>query len=117
MEPQDAEYPIRPCHINTQTHFWGAFGNCETEISANWIVRLCQKRGDWGPFPFSELEALYNERGHTGITLNNLSDAELAMSGKDSETGRVLPETILAPTHRFVSGCFKAAPATEQGGQ
>ncbi|TSC94955.1 MAG: hypothetical protein Athens101428_80 [Candidatus Berkelbacteria bacterium Athens1014_28] len=35
-------YPILPIYINATKHFYDAFGNTEREISARWIVQLCQ---------------------------------------------------------------------------
>lgn len=52
---------ITPFDINTNDHFWNAFDHSETEVSARWIVLLCQKRGTWGPFSGEAIEELYRE--------------------------------------------------------
>ena len=57
QELQEAiETVLPPDKINTEAHFWNAFGHHEREISANWVVRFCQSRGNWDCFTFRELE-------------------------------------------------------------
>jgi hypothetical protein len=64
---------INPSDINTNSHFWDAFGNNETEVSANYIVRFCQERGHWEPFTLAEIEAFYQRTsGHQGFSFNRL---------------------------------------------
>lgn len=97
-------YPINPMDIDTRSHFWDAFGNNETEVSANIIVRLCQKTGGWYPFTCEEVEAhlggsfffhkLCNSNDHTDK--NNF-----VILGED-ERYRV--------THEFIASCFKSSP-------
>jgi len=41
-----AELTTKPQDINTDKHFYGAFGSSETEVSAKHIVRLAQKKKD-----------------------------------------------------------------------
>ena len=50
---------VQPSYFRTDTHYWNTFGNNETEVSARWLVRFCQDRGDWGPFPLVHLQAFY----------------------------------------------------------
>jgi len=66
------ELNIKPNNINRKQHFFGAFGHNETEVSASWIVKLCQKNGGWKPFTSEEIESLYNEVGYKNFTFNNL---------------------------------------------
>jgi len=47
--------------IDTSKHLFDAFGSMETEISARWVVRLCQKLNSWGPFTMKQLEGFYHE--------------------------------------------------------
>lgn len=55
--------PITPNHINTKNHFWDSFGHNETEISANWIVRFCQERGEgWQPFSREDIDEFYQRK-------------------------------------------------------
>jgi len=52
---------IKPRDINTSNHFWNAFGNMETEVSAWYIVKLCQEKGGWKPFTKAELDKISGE--------------------------------------------------------
>jgi hypothetical protein len=59
--------PILPAHISTDGHFWNAFDNNQTEVSANWLVQFEQARvsaggAPWSPFTYEEIDAFYNER-------------------------------------------------------
>lgn len=62
----------RPSDITTEGHLWDAFGNHETEISARYIVRLCQQRDNWTPFTINDIEEVYNDAGNYGYTFNRL---------------------------------------------
>lgn len=90
---------IKPEDINTTRHFFNGFGHRETEISANWIVRFCQKRGEgWKPFMLSELEKFYTPGD--GFWFNRLT-TEKWVSVKDG---------VVTLTVRFVERCHKASP-------
>lgn len=94
---------IRPSDINTNQHFWDALGNSETEVSANWIVSLCQERGSWQPFSEEEIEAFYSRSGKfRGFTFNNLLVEGWVVKGSDGKY-RVTAE--------FVAACHKSSPA------
>ena len=98
------DYPIQPRHINAKRHFWDAFGNNETEISAGYIVRLCQKLGGWVPFTREQIEAFYNEAGHTDFWFNRLR-------GQRTEDFIVLGEDgKFRVTHEFIARCHKSSP-------
>jgi hypothetical protein len=95
-------YPIRPEHINTGQHFWNAFGNNETEISAGWIVRLIQRLGGgWRPFGKEQIEQYYNEKGHQGFWFNELLSQEMVVVGSDG---------LYRVTHEFICKCFCSSP-------
>lgn len=140
-------YLIQPEHINTDPstggegqHFFGAFDNTETEVSARYLVRMAQKRGQgWAPFSFEDIEAFYNEVGNTGFTFNRLVNPEqvYADAGKAFEQiamagnlGAAIMAQASQPkisvgggwivqgdddkyyfTHEFIACCFKASPA------
>ena len=53
-------FPIKPSDVNTDVHFYETFDHLGTEIAANWIVRLCQERGDWGPFTRADVDSFYH---------------------------------------------------------
>jgi len=75
--------------------------NAETEISARWIVRLCQKRNSWEPFPLSELQSLYVERFSDGFTFNKLIDQSWIK--KDGN--------MISVTAGFIVRCYESSPA------
>jgi hypothetical protein len=95
----------RPGDINAKKHFFDAFGNRESEISAGWIVEFCQGRpgdkGSWTPFKLAELEAFYARRHNDGFTFNRLvSDGYVVRNG-----------TMCVLTREFVEKCHQAQPA------
>lgn len=52
----ETPFPIQPHHIDTSRHFYGAFDHNETEVSARWIVKLCQELGGWVPFTQEQID-------------------------------------------------------------
>jgi len=51
---------LAPEDFRTDTHYWDAFGNNETEISARWVIRFLQDRGKgWASFTFAEINTYY----------------------------------------------------------
>lgn len=73
------DYNIQPDDIDTSTsqHFWDSFGNCGTEISAKWVVRLSQSLGGWKPFTGEQIEEFYHQAGYKGFTFNWLVEPQL----------------------------------------
>ncbi len=100
--PAGQQYPIQPNHIHTGDHFWDAFSNSETEVSARYIVRLCQENNGWMSFTKEEIDKsskhdfhfnhlrTYNDEPHSFVQLRD---------------GRYYV------THEFVANCFKSSPA------
>jgi hypothetical protein len=97
-------HPVRPDHISLEKHFWDAFGNNETEVSAWWIVLLCQQLGGWVAFTYEQIEELYNSKGYLNFCFNRLLDGPhgFVILGADGKY-RV--------THEFICRCFAASPA------
>jgi hypothetical protein len=95
-------YPIAPRRIDTSGHFWNAFGNHKTEISANWIVWFCQERSGWHPFTLAELEEFYHANGFAG---------GFEFNGLDTDGFVALRDGKYELTHEFVASCFKSSPA------
>ena len=93
--------PIKPSDIDVGRHFWGAFGNCETEISANYIVRLCIQKGGWIPFTQEEIEELYQRFGYKNFWFNRLLDDNFIILDKDNK---------YHITKEFSSICYGASP-------
>ena len=100
---------IRPENINTDRHFYGAFGWGEVEIAANYIVRLCQKLGGWKAFSEKDLNQFWLENGGKKELVFNQSDKfpfhwfneKLLVRGRSGKY-RV--------TDFFIQRCFHASP-------
>lgn len=101
--PGGKRHPIRPEHINAESHFYDSFGNAETEVSARWIVRLCQGSGDWRGFTRDEIEKIYNKRGLVNFSFNRLVDGP---------NGFVMlcGDGRYRVTHEFICRCLAASP-------
>ena len=85
-----------PKDIDTSKHFFCAFGNMESKISARHIVRLCQKKNNWLPFTLEEIELIYNDYGKHGFIFNKLlSQGFILHRGKDY---------IITP--QFIQKCY-----------
>lgn len=111
-------FHIQPKDINTPPggHFWDAFGENETEVSARYIVRLCQRKGGWHPFTKEEIEKLYNEAGYKNFEFNRLIEPGMAFyiqKGRVPEGGGwiIEREKYFYVTDDFILRCYKAAPA------
>ena len=89
----DNNFHIRPSDIHVGKgfqRFWDAFGDSETEISASYVVKLCQKKGGWLPFTQEEIEEVYRECGHhEGFTFNQLVDPQAVLVQPAEEFGKL----------------------------
>ncbi len=96
-------YPVQPRHISCLHHFFDAFGNVETDISARHIVGLCKKRGGWFPFTKEEIEGYSRQSDCFNLlTSHNPNDKNsYIILGHDGRY-RV--------THEFIAVCFKSSP-------
>jgi|GEM_PF-1103025 len=89
-------FPIKPSDINIDhrkgfRHLYGAFDNSETEVSAYWIVRLCQQLGTWGPFTKAQIEEVYRKAGlKDGFTFNRLVEPQAVFADPAKEFGRMM---------------------------
>lgn len=102
------DYAIQPEHINVTHHFWDAFGNRETEISANWLVHFAQQRGQgWAPFSEPDIQKFYwgNSSNHS-FRFNALTVTPLTHKPITQDAAG-----LYHFTHEFVSRCFIASPA------
>ncbi|MFA6526764.1 MAG: hypothetical protein WCT26_05165 [Candidatus Buchananbacteria bacterium] len=97
------KYPIKPSDINTKRHFFDAFGKMEAETTANYLVRLAQKNGDWRNFTKAEID----EFSKHDFWFNGLDQGQHP-SIKTNEDGS------FSFTHKFVAKCFLASPAIEE---
>lgn len=107
-------YPIQPAHINCNQHFWNAFDNNETEVSAAWIVDFCQLQGGWQPFTFDALNQFYLERlkgqNNLPFTFNRL------LGNPGFVYVEQLPDGKYQVTEAFIQKCFKSSPAVKEKG-
>ena len=123
-----SKFPIQPRHINTQGHLFDSFDNYETEISAGYVVKLCQELGGWNPFTLEQIEASYRKSGHTGFAFNQLVESgKRVLNMAAVFAGHAFPVTepmgggwiILGDddkyyvTDDFVGRCFNSSPATD----
>jgi hypothetical protein len=113
IEPTE-DFPIMPTDIDLSDHMWDAFGNQETEISARYLMRLAQKRGDWLPFTREEIEALYNEAGFQRFGFNHLIGEFRVHRAGNSWWERL--DVIVERdgkfyfTDEFVTRCYRSRP-------
>ncbi len=97
-----SNYPIKPSDIKTTEHFWDAFGNSETEISARYLVRMAQANGSWRDFTKSEIDEFSKHK----FSFNKLTyDPSMSPPIKENEDG------TYSFTHKFIAQCFLSAPA------
>ena len=110
----DTNFKIQPCDIDTPPggHFWGAFNNYETEVSARYIVRLCQARGGWQPFTLDEIEAFYNKSDFTFNRLVRPGTAYSITKGYYQIGGGWIIEQNgqYFVTDDFIRRCYNSAP-------
>lgn len=73
---------LMPGHFKTDDHYWNAFDHHETEVSARWVVRFLQERGQgWADFTIAEIREFYARKrkasgGHDdGFTFNLLTES------------------------------------------
>ena len=116
----EVPYPIQPADINASGHLWNAFDHKETEISAGYIVRMCQERGGWRPFTQDDIERFYKKSGHRGYRFNRLVEPGMAfgiVQGHHLKGGGWIVRDdagIYYLTHEFISRCFRSSPADHQ---
>ena len=93
-----SKFPIQPKDIHIGKgfeHFSDAFDNMETEASAYYVVRLCQKLGGWIPFTLEQIEEVYREAGHKGFTFNRLVESEAVLAHPAEVFGQIAEHASL----------------------
>lgn len=120
---QDGE--IRPEQIDCTRHFFDAFDNMETEISAKWIVKFAQARArGWAPFSYEDINGFYSRTIKDGYRFNRLVNPEMVPpSLARAFAGIIEPrvpvgggwivkiDELYYITDEFVRRCFKSSPA------
>ncbi len=102
---EEEGYPIAPGHIGIDEHFFEAFGNTQTEVSARWIVRLCQDRGGWLPFTKEEIDAF----GKHKFCFNRLNSGRVDCA---DDFVVLCADGLYRVTHEFIATCFLWSPVT-----
>jgi len=93
-------FEIQPVDIDIGRHFFDAFGNFETEVSALYIVLLCREMGGWKPFSMEQIEEVYRRAGHRDGFLFNYLLPIFVMRGEDD---------LYRVTDEFILRCYKAS--------
>lgn len=112
------EHPFRiqPGDIDVTQHFFDAFGEMETEISAHWIVRLCQEKGGWVAFSEDDIEEYYRRASNnkfSGFGFNRLRDWKfLDDESVTKDHGFIVcgEDGLFRVTMEFIARCYHAAP-------
>jgi hypothetical protein len=111
------DYPIQPKDINTSEHFWSAFGEHDTEVSAAYIVMLCQNNKGWKPFTFEEINRLYkcNKDPETlDYDFNNLRAWNIPLNQEQYQYIQHGEDGKFRVTHEFVTACFGSSPSKDR---
>jgi len=99
--------PIKPSDIRTVQHLCNAFGKSETEISAGWLVRFAQDRGNWEPFTWAELNGRYQKKfPGCDFRFNGLTPKFIV---PDTDACNFAPDTVFRFTRDFVARCFASS--------
>lgn len=112
------DFSIKPGDIDASKHLFDAYGNTETEISAGWIIRMCQQKGSWDPFTLEDIESFYKACGlKDGFTFNRLVNPGMGFfikEGNVSVGGGWIVERDgkYHVTTVFVEAAYKSSPAT-----
>lgn len=100
---ENENYPLKPGDIDASKHFWGSFGNYETETSAGYIVRYLQTVGSWQPFKKSALDAIHRKAGYMcNFAFNRLTTDGYVVKREDG---------LYCVTHEFITRCFLESPS------
>jgi hypothetical protein len=112
----EPNHHITPTMIDIGDHLWGAFGHGGTEISANYIVRMMQRFGDWRPFSIEDIERVYHEHrpAHECFQFNRLVEPGWAfyiLRGRVEEGGGWVvrgEDGLYRVTVDFIERCYKS---------
>src|SRR3989344_8321313 len=98
----EKQYPIRPEHINALCCCWYELSYDETEISARWIVRFCQKQKSWKSLTKAGIEKFYRQNSE----YQNFSFNQLVSRNNNHAAIRLIDGRYFI-THEFIASCFK----------
>lgn len=117
MPIADGVLTITPEDIKITDHLWDAFGHYETEISADWLVRFAQQRGEgWKPFTYEDIDAFYSKGGKLrGFGFNKLIDKGFIVLQKAGTIGFEgsafigYTKDVYLYTEDFIARCHRSA--------
>jgi hypothetical protein len=95
---------LEPKDIDTDNHFWDAFSDNETEISARILVSYAQIKNSWDSFTVEDIVKWKHDHGKlqsTTFYFNNLIKEEYIIDNKDDTYSFTLD---------FISRCYKSSP-------
>ena len=101
--PTKLQLPL-PKDINTDDHFWGAFGEVHTETSARVLVSYAQTKNSWMDFTIEDIVKWKQEHVDTKATtfyFNDLITKGWIIDNKDD---------IYSFTLDFITRCHKSSP-------
>jgi hypothetical protein len=117
MPIADGVLTITPEDIKITDHLWDSFGQHETEVSAEWLVKFAQARGTgWTPFTYDDIEAFYSKSGRLrGFTFNRLISGGFIVLAKAGTIGFEdaafvgYTKDVYHYTEDFIARCYKSA--------
>ena len=112
---------ITPDDIQIKGHMFDAFDHYETEISAQWLVRFAQARGEgWKPFTYDDIEAFYSKGGKLrDFGFNKLVDKGWITLMKAGSIGFEdaafvgYTKDVYHFTEEFIARCYRATSRKE----
>ncbi len=82
---EKGQHEIMPQGIpGTFEHLWNCFDESETEVSAAYLLRFAQMRGNWNPFTYEEINDFYQVRRksrNSNYTFNRLIEPGMHFGG------------------------------------
>jgi len=112
----DADFRPQPQEIVINDHLFNAFGESESEVSADWLVRFAIARGQgWSPFSEEEINVFYHAKfPNENFTFNRLVEAGVGygLPGERYLTGGgwiVEKDGLYHFTEEFINRCYMAA--------
>ena len=112
---EDNGIKIQPRHIARKGPLWNAFDNCETEISAGWLVDMAIARGKgWAPFTFEDIQSRYRLTWpHQNFTFNHLIGEFSRWGIMEGTTFHRLDVIVKIGdiyhfTNEFINRCYKS---------
>ena len=102
----------KPSEIYSKKHFWNAFDQSETEVSARWIVRYMQDVEErtgkcWPSFTYEQINGYYTLSD--GFTFNRL----LGYRNKSTQYIEVDNDGNMTVTANFIGRCHRSGASNE----